>query len=65
MLILSTAMVLVFLGCGCVLLFTHVYADVIPPPRRGYIGAILIAWGLFRIWSVFRNYQRSREEDEN
>jgi hypothetical protein len=66
-LLVSASMVLIFLGLGCMFLFTDAWIENIPPPNRSYIGYVLIGWAVFRGLTVVMKYRRiSRdEEDEN
>jgi hypothetical protein len=63
-LLLSASMVLVFLGLGCMFIFTDARIDDFPRPNRDYIGYVLAGWGLFRGITVWVKYRKLKHEDE-
>jgi hypothetical protein len=60
-------MVLIFLGLGCLFVFTDVMIDDYPRPTRNYIGYVLGGWALFRgvsVWMKYRRIQQQEKDDE-
>gem|GEM_PF-1453105 len=65
-LVLSASMVIIFLGLGCLFLFTNVYIEEYPRPTRTYIGGVLAGWAAFRgitVWMKYRNLRREEQDD--
>lgn len=58
-------MVLVFLGLGCVFVFTDLWIEKYPRPTRNYIGYVLAGWGVFRAISVVMKYRNLKRDDDN
>jgi hypothetical protein len=60
-------MVLIFLGLGCVFIFTDIWIDRYPRPTRTYIGCVLAGWAVFRaitVWMKFRNIKKQEQDEE-
>ena len=64
-LLLSATMVIIFLGLGCLFVFTEVKIDEFPHPNREYIGYVLCGWALFRGISVWMKLRRIQQEDND
>lgn len=63
--VLTIAMVPVFLGLGCLFLFTDVWIEKVSSPNRIYVGLVLIGWGLFRGLTAYMRYKQTRREEED
>lgn len=60
-------MVLIFLGLGCLFIFTDTWIENYPRPMRNYIGYVLTGWALFRgvsVWMKYRNIRRDEQDQE-
>lgn len=64
-LVLSASMVIIFLGLGCVFIFTDIWIQEYPRPFRNYIGYVLSGWALFRGFTVWVKYKNIRREEDN
>lgn len=64
-LLLSATMVIVFLGLGCLLVFTEVELESIPRPNRTYMGYVLCGWALFRGISVVMKLRRIQQQQDD
>jgi hypothetical protein len=58
-------MVIIFLGLGCLFVFTDAYIDEYPRPYRNYIGYVLGGWALFRGVTVFMKFRNAQQQEED
>jgi hypothetical protein len=64
-LIISSSMLVVYLGLGYLFIGTHMMIDRFPKPNRIYIGLVLVGWAVFRGFMVWQRYKRMQREDED
>ena len=58
-------MVFIFLGLGCLFVFTDTWIEDYPRPTRNYIGYVLGGWAIFRGLSVFMKYRNIRRHEDD
>ncbi|HLG02146.1 MAG TPA: hypothetical protein VI731_01035 [Bacteroidia bacterium] len=64
-LVISFAMVIVFLSLGFVFLFSDIWIDRYQKPLRNYMGGVLVAWAVYRSITVWLRYKRIKREEKN
>jgi hypothetical protein len=63
--ILSLAMAVLFVGLGCLLVFTTINIEDYPRPQRYWLGGILLLWAAFRGATVYLRWKKLKQHDED